>query len=69
MKSASQEYLAIGSDGKLVQITFKVSTEQMHIDAIKLFRSYGMEIPEELISRAEIAINRLIQYEARHAKC
>lgn len=68
MKADSEEYFEFGSNGKLVQITFKVSTEKMYIDVIKYFRANGMEIPEHLLSRAEIALNRLIQHEVRNGK-
>lgn len=68
MKADKDECFEFYSNGKLVQVTFKVSLEKMHIKAIKYFRDNDMEIPEQLISRAELALNRLILHEARNEK-
>lgn len=65
MKPDNHEYFEI-YDGKLYQITYRVKTEQMYIDLVKYFDSQGWDMPDNLLDRADIAINRLLQFEAIH---
>lgn len=66
MKADNHEYYEI-INGKMVQVTFVVKKEHLVIYAVRYFHSQGWEIPKSLEDRANLAINRLLQHEARHA--
>lgn len=67
MFESNHEYIKI-VNGEIVQISYILKTENMYINLVQYMKKEGMEISEDLLKRAEIALNRIIKSEARNAK-
>ena len=55
-------------DGRLIQVTFVPKIELMYIKLARFYKAEGWDMPNHLAERINLAINRLIKYEADNAK-
>lgn len=67
MKADKHEYFT-PVNGELIQITFVPKIELMYINLARFYKKEGWSMPHHLAERINMAINRLIKYEAENAK-